>query len=518
MNKTTLIILSAILLLTSCAYNKYEEDTVDTYLDWSGYWYYQGEESYEAYHRARSLAEKAMAEDPDNLMAKLIYGYSLLKLRIWDDDNPRKNTAKKVFEDIIIEEKDNYRAHLGLGITNIKLCKKNSGRLRDFQRLLSEIEKLMKIIAELDELKKNNNAEGSADNEINIKELNLVQETNNFIKLLNLVLDGEIFPYMEYKSLVKKQEKIALSDIEEALNDRIGELVKSIDAAMIDYSFNYPVYTEDMNKLKLLIEIAEKYYNNEYTKQLDEAETEFKFCLMLHDKYKTTYFWVYDYLSILYALRATLSSDNKPLQMEYHELEKDYLKKFIEEDTKFEAKRRKKITSDDIDELKDNPFFSQSVEDYQELMIELMDKARDVRQNRIITLISLYANVFADFESALKLADDLKSTEERFKNPESIEPFLFHYFKVKINLLKSNKIEAEHPNLANLAYISITDRNKIPENVIEKHKTIWEEISENAYKFMKKSSISKNNVERNEIDDILMLLLERYPEIYESIE
>ena len=521
MNKTILTILSAILLFSSCAYNKYEEDSVDTYLDWSGYWYYQGNESYESYHRARLLAEKAMAEDPDNLMAKLIYGYSLLKLRIWEDDNPRKNTAKKVFKDIIEEEKDNYRAHLGLGITNIKLCKKNTGRLRDFQKLLFELDKLMKIVADIDKIKKNNaksasDTENPIDTEINIKELQLVQDTNNYIKMVNLVVDGEIFPYMKYKSLVKKRENPGLSDIQEALEERIAKLVKSIDAAMIDYTFNYAVYIEDMNKLKLLFEIAEKYYKNEYTKQLDEAEVEFKYCLMLHEKYETTYFWVFDYLSILYALRATLNSDNEVLKMEYHELEKEYLIKFIKADMEFEGKRRKKITSDDIDELKDNPYFSQSVEDYQELMIGLIDKARELRQKRIMTLISLLANVFKDYDAALEWANDLKSTEERFENPKSIEPFLFHYFRVKIYLLKSNELEAKNKNLANLSYISISERNKIPEPVIEEHKTVWEEIAENAHKFMKKSSISKNNVERNEIEDILMLLLDRYPELYDT--
>ncbi|MCD4658371.1 MAG: hypothetical protein K8S87_12620, partial [Planctomycetes bacterium] len=290
MNKTILIILSAFLLLNSCAYNKYEEDAVDTYLDWSGYWYYQGEESYDSYHRARMLAERAMREDPDNLMAKLIYGYSLLKLRIWDDDNPRKKTAKKVFTDIIAEEKDNYRAHLGLGITNIMLCKKNTGRLRDFQRLLTEIEKLMKMKSDIDKLRKNKDVKDLEDNEIEKKEIQLVKDTNGFITMINLVLNGEIFPYMEYKSLLRRHKNPSLSDIQEALEKRVGDLVDSIDAAMIGYPFNYAVFGEDMNKLKLLIEIAEKYYNIEYTKLLDNAETEFKYCLKLHDKYESTFF------------------------------------------------------------------------------------------------------------------------------------------------------------------------------------------------------------------------------------
>ena len=151
-------------------------------------------------------------------------------------------------------------------------------------------------------------------------------------------------------------------------------------------------------------------------------------------------------------------------------------------------------------------------------MIGLIDKARELRQNRIMTLVSLLANVFKDYGAALTWVDELKSTEERFENPKSIEPFLYLYFRVKIYMLKSNEIEAKNKNLANLAYISISERKKIPESAIEEHKTVWEEIAENAHKFMKKSSISKNNVERNEIEDILMWLLDRYPELYDIIE
>ena len=136
-----IIILTVLLtsFLPSCAYKGDERDDVEIWMDWSGYWYYKGAENANAYSYAKYTAEKAITQDPENLMAKLVYGYCLLKLGECESENPRKQSSKRVFLEILEDEPENYRAQLGLGLTFYRISSKYRKTLRVFERAINSI-------------------------------------------------------------------------------------------------------------------------------------------------------------------------------------------------------------------------------------------------------------------------------------------------------------------------------------------------------------------------------------------
>ncbi len=520
----------------SCAYvdNDDDRDDIDVFLDWAGFWFYQGTEDTSTYYRAMHLAEKVLAKDLDNINAKLLYAYCLLKIGSWDSDNPRVKTAKKEFLELLDNEPENYRAHLGLGITYFKLSKNYSFLLTIFERAYSAIGNMIEQQEEIEKLKAAKNKEAAG------KEHDLAKMVKSFTDDTRKVVRERVFPYKIYSTILKK-EKPSIADIQEALDRRLTELLNSIYEASRDMPFNHTVFKEDLSKIELLIKMAVDNYREQYLEKLDKSEKEFKICLNLHEKYNRTFFWVYDHLALLYMLKASLYDDKPEIKKTILALERKYIEKYIHADIQFESKRILRINSEEYEKAQENPWLVAPIQNYKVIISGFIDQARQSRKKRIITLITLISKEYEDYNEGYKkeleektfkrISKDqereyqnllnwvkiLESTEDSFEQTEHWQkPYLHHYYRAKIKLMKINTLEIIHQDLKEYISPKQLIELKIPKEELNLHKELWIEIIFEFNNFLKKSSIVKDAEGRKDADDYILQAVRRYPEL-ESI-
>lgn len=455
-----------------------DQKDVDTFLEWSNYWYFKGSEDRVAYQRAMLNATKVLEQDPNNVMAKNILGYSLLKLGPWDSENPRIVTARSVFNDLITNYPENYRAHMGLGICYYKLAsaeKDSEGRpgygklLTVFERAMEAAQTQRALVDEARQLEVGDAARAK-------KERELFNAHQSFANDLSKLVMRRYFPAELYRELVAQNRGGATdgnsndaglqdrdpnrefelpdiydnvdmtergptpTEINDALGARLQELIRAQENAIAYVPGDLDTFVANMNRIEVLLDVAIKHYRKGYERFIDVAIASFDDCRALDPA--GAWFWVQEYRWYSLQLKASLYPSEPRTEANPHwtnlQAAAVAVDDFLQRDMRYEQARMQRINSEGVKELEDNPWIEGAVTNYYDIMYDLINQARLSRQRVISAYVSLLANKFKAYDDALHWCDMHEQAEVLWK--VNRDPFVFHYLKGQVYNANRDKL------------------------------------------------------------------------------
>lgn len=493
-----------------------KQDHLNMLMEWTNYWYAQGTEDKVAYARAQRLAEKVLEESPDDVMAQNILGYCLLNLGPWDSENTHERTAKKVFASVLAKEPENYRAHLGMGLTYYKLSRVvDRARFDVFGKALEGIQLLKTLTDQIDA------AEAGMAGDAPTLEVDLAGLFAKFSSDMRRFAADDVFPTRLYEALVPQRDRFGTGhvpeqQIRENISKRINSLLDAMHASLRRLPLDTAGLSANLDRLQTLLIIGYDHYRERYIAHLDTALTHFLLCERLHTKYGREYHWVFEYIGWAYFLKATTiptaAVGAAESRRELLQLVAEYLEKFHLKDRQFEDRRLERMNEPGINKLlEENPLWSTPVEDFRVLMRELIDDGRRHRQRVIETLIDIYLNEIDEADSldrALRFCDWLADSEMLFgANKElSQQPVKHRFYRAEIYRQRALKMEKTYRK-------SASDQLPIvPEAERPEHRGWWFDAYREYQEFLRRSSPMDHRVMRENAQRMVQACTDRYPE------